>query len=490
MNAESLTFKELQREVVEGNQQLDLIFNSLPQSLALVNPNYEILRVNKHFLSLYGVKNEDVIGKQCFDACFDRKTVCEGCLVEKALESKKTEKRIKSFPTGEICEMTAQPVFNKQGEITHVLDMRTNITELVEKEKELQRVQFAMNQSTDEFWLFNKSWEVVYASKSASRNLGINAQELKGTHIEKFNLLHRLENLSQLFEKLKKKKNIRVESIQFKKDGSTYPCEMSLSYFADNEEFIYAVVSNISKRKKYENELIESRENAERASKLKSVFLANMSHEIRTPMNAIIGFSNFVLEEDLDDETKKELKTEIKSNSEYLLSIISNIMEISQIESGNRKTNNEKFAIQALFENLYFEHKSQSTNEIKLSYNINIPEFLPEIKSDKSLIKQIMERLLNNAFKFTSKGNIEMGVCYLEKKNALEFYVCDNGIGIDSIYYDEVFEPFHQLNSMIKGVGIGLTICKEHATLLDTKIQVKSTPGKGSNFSFRIKNIS
>jgi len=157
-------YLELKKEVVESNSQLDLIFNSLPQSMALVDPSFEILRVNENFLSLYGVKNEDVVGKKCYNACFDRENVCDNCLVEKALKSKKTEKKIKSFPNGEICEMMAKPVLNENGEITHVLDIRTNITELVEKEREIRRIQFAMDQSSDEFWLFNKNWEVVYVS--------------------------------------------------------------------------------------------------------------------------------------------------------------------------------------------------------------------------------------------------------------------------------------------------------------------------------------
>ncbi|MFA9389285.1 MAG: PAS domain-containing sensor histidine kinase [Prolixibacteraceae bacterium] len=486
MNSIDSTFKKLQQEVVEGNQQLDLIFNSLPQSLALVTPDFEILRVNKLFLSLYGVKNEDVIGKRCHEACFGLETVCEGCLVKKALASKKPEKKIKSFPTGEICEMTAQPVFNELGEITHVLDMRTNITELVEKERELQRIQFAMNQSTDEFWLFDKDWKVVYASSSASNNLGYGLHELKGAHIEKFNILHRIENLPTLFERLRKKKNLRIESIQYKNDGSTYPCEMNLSHFADTDEFIYAVVRNISKRKKYENELIESRENAERASKLKSVFLANMSHEIRTPMNAIIGFSNFVLEEDLDEATKQELKSEIKSNSDYLLSIISDIMEISQIESGNRKAQFSEFNLSLLLENIKQEQSRKCPPSIELKLQLDIPTNTM-LNSDKNLIKQIFDRLIGNAIKFTGTGEVEMGCVINEEKKTYDFYVKDNGIGISAQQMDEIFEPFHQLNSMMKGVGIGLTICREHAALLKSKIQVQSELGKGATFSFKIK---
>ncbi len=489
MSAAEISFKKLQKEVSESNQQLDLIFNSLPQSLALVTPDFEILRVNKNFLTLYGVTNNDVLRQKCHKACFNLDHVCESCLVEKAIASKKTEKRIKSFPTGEVCEMTAQPVLNEQGEVTHVLDMRTNITELIEKERELQRVQFAMNQSSDEFWLFDRNWKVVYASQSVSKKLGYEMETINGSHIEKFNLLHRLENLHTLFARLREKKNMRIESIQYKSDGSTYPCEMNLSHFADNGEFIYAVVRDISKRKKYENELIESREKAEKASKLKSVFLANMSHEIRTPLNAIIGFSNFVLEEDLDKQTKTELKCEIKSNGDYLVSIISDIMEISQIESGNRTANIEEFKIEKLISETGKELSKRCPADVNFEINIDFPPSKNRQLNDKNLIRQLIERLADNAFKFTSKGKVELGVSYNEKKKRFTFYVEDTGIGIDLKHHNEIFQAFHQLNPMIKGTGIGLAICKAHCSLLKTEIKVDSKPDKGSRFSFALKDF-
>jgi PAS domain S-box-containing protein len=486
MITNSTTYQELRHEVNESNRQLDLIFNTLPQSMALVTPDFEILRVNENFLSLYGMKNEDVIGKKCHSACFGRDIICEGCLVEKAIKSKKTEKKIKSFPTGEICEMTARPVLDKNGEVTHILDIRTNITELVEKEREIRRIQFAMDQSTDEVWLFNKEWKVVYVSSSASVNLGFTLAELKNASIEKFNILPRIENLTLLFERLKKKKNLRMESIQYRKDGSTYQCEMNLSFFSDQEEYVYAVVRNITKRKKYENELIEAREKAEKASKLKSSFLANMSHEIRTPMNAIIGFSNFVLEEELDETTKAELKKEIKGNSEYLLSIISDIVEISQIESGNRAFEKSEFNLADLMNRVFDDMKKVCPNTIGLSLKCEIPAETT-IFSDKNLMGQILKRLIDNAFKYTSKGEVEIGCSFSSRKEVFEFYVKDTGIGIAAENIDEIFEPFHQLNPMIKGVGIGLTICRAHAALLHSQIKVESTPGKGSTFSFRIK---
>ena len=487
MTLNNSTYQELQKEFIENNNQLDLIFNTLPQSMALVNPNFEILRVNNNFLSLYGVKNEDVIGIKCHFACFGSEKVCDNCLVEKAIKSKKTEKKIKSFPNGEVCEMTARPVLNEQGEVTHILDIRTNITELVEKDREIRRIQFAMDQSADEFWLFNNKWEVIYASNAASKNLGYSISELKSIPLGRINMIDRLENLSDMMGQLRKKKNIRIESVQFKKDGNTYPCEMNLSYFYDMEEYVYAVVRDITKRKQRENALIESREKAEKALKLKSTFLANMSHEIRTPLNAIIGFSSFIMDEELEAETKIELKKDIVENSNYLLSIISDIMEISQIESGNRNTEAVDFNVAGLLNNIYNDFSGFTTETLHLDLSLNIPDSLLILKSDKSMINKIMTYLLKNAFKFTSKGMITIGCTYDERKKGYNFYVEDTGIGIEKEYFTEIFEPFFQIDPMVKGTGIGLTICQGLALILDSKIKVESMVTKGSKFSFIIK---
>lgn len=488
MTFKDSTYQELQKEIFENNNQLDLIFNTLPQSMALVNPDFEILRVNGNFLSLYGVKNEDVIGMKCYNACFGRENVCENCLVERAIKSKKTEKKIKSFPNGEVCEMTARPVLDDKGEVTHILDIRTNITELVEKDREIRRIQFAMDQSTDEFWLFNNKWNVIYASNAASKNLGYSISELKSIPLGRINMIDRLENLSDLMVQLRKKKNIRIESVQFKKDGNTYPCEMNLSYFYDMEEYVYAVVRDITKRKQRENALIESREKAEKALKLKSTFLANMSHEIRTPLNAIIGFSGFIMDEELEAETKNDLKKDIIENSNYLLSIISDIMEISQIESGNRNTETTDFNVAGLLNNIYNDFSGFSTESLHLDLNLNISDNLLIMKSDKSMINKILTYLLKNAFKYTSKGMITIGCNYDERKKGYNFYIEDTGIGIEKEYYNEIFEPFFQIDPMVKGTGIGLTICQGLASMLDSKIKVESIVSKGSKFSFFIRS--
>ena len=124
---------------------------------------------------------------------------------------------------------------------------------------------------------------------------------------------------------------------------------------------------------------------------------------------------------------------------------------------------------------------------ISFNLDIDIPESMYLIYSDNNLIRQILERLIGNSFKYTGRGNVDFGCFFNEKKESYDFFVKDNGIGISTENQKEIFEPFHQLNPMIKGVGIGLTICRSHASLLRSHLKVESELGKGSTFRFRVK---
>jgi signal transduction histidine kinase len=204
-------------------------------------------------------------------------------------------------------------------------------------------------------------------------------------------------------------------------------------------------------------------------------------------MNAIIGFSNFILEEEIDTDTKNELKKEINNNCNYLLSIIGDIMEISQLESGNRSVEKNEFNVPGLLKTIYDEQSRNCPEPIAFYLIDDLQESLAILNSDKKIIKQVIERLIGNAFKFTSTGTVEFGCTFSSKKEIFEFFVTDTGIGIPYENQEEIFEPFHQLNPMIKGTGVGLTICKTYTSMLHSQIKVESVPGKGSAFSFRIK---
>ncbi len=236
-------------------------------------------------------------------------------------------------------------------------------------------------------------------------------------------------------------------------------------------------------------ELIAAKEKAEESDKLKSAFLANMSHEIRTPMNAIVGFSNLLGDRELTLDEREEFISLINSNSESLLVLIEDILDLSLIEANQVLIRHEIFDINELLESIYSSFALNNKKpDLEIKLNNNLKNNNIRIDSDKFRTKQILSNLMSNAYKFTDKGSIELGVQL--KNDVLVFYVKDTGIGISNEDKDFIFERFRKLGkekiSAYRGAGLGLAISKRLAELMCGELTVDSQIGSGSNFCFTI----
>ncbi len=249
------------------------------------------------------------------------------------------------------------------------------------------------------------------------------------------------------------------------------------------------LTESVNQIQKINNELIIAKNKAEESDKLKSAFLANMSHEIRTPMNAIIGFSELLLEPEL---SKYELNNYVKiinTNSQRLLTIISDIIDISKIEAGEFSIESELVNIDSLMDELFDTYKRLiDLKNLRLVYTSKKPNKVIQLKTDGKRIKQVLCNLLNNAIKFTNEGEIQFG--YKLKKKFIEFYVIDSGIGIAPENQSLIFNRFRQIAPTKKtlngGNGLGLAISKALIEKLGGTIGVQSNLGKGSSFAFTI----
>ncbi len=237
----------------------------------------------------------------------------------------------------------------------------------------------------------------------------------------------------------------------------------------------------ITNRKKMEQELTTAKDRAEESNRLKSAFLANMSHEIRTPLNAIVGFSGILASAE-EEQEKQEYVNIIENNNTLLLQLISDILDLSKIESGTLELHYSNVELNALMKELerglLLRVKSDA---VKLEFQAAEPCMA---YTEKNRVSQLVINLVTNAIKFTKKGSIRFG--YELRGQELYFYVTDTGCGIPKDKQRNIFDRFVKLNSFAQGTGLGLPICKTLLDHMGGKIGVESDEGKGSTFWFTL----
>ncbi|HZK98018.1 MAG TPA: PAS domain S-box protein [Prolixibacteraceae bacterium] len=286
--------------------------------------------------------------------------------------------------------------------------------------------------------------------------------------------------------------SIIIELEQYKKDGSTIYTENSISILLDENKQpigVLGITRNIDERKRAEQELIKAKEKAEESDRLKSAFLANMSHEVRTPLNSIIGFTELLADPDFEDDQKHEFMSHIITSGNNLLNIISDIMDISKLESGEIKIHNKKINAHNFISNIegQFALQIKEKNlELAHTHPLNSEETV--IFADPDRLSQIFNNLMSNAIKFTANGKIEIG--YQLISEMVEFCIKDTGIGIPQEYQEKIFERFRQVDDQTTrkfgGNGLGLAISKNLVELMGGKIWLVSEPGVGSEFYFTL----
>lgn len=269
--------------------------------------------------------------------------------------------------------------------------------------------------------------------------------------------------------------------------------------FDPEDQLIYGAGRDITERKTAEQQLRQlneelrtARDEALQASQAKSAFLANMSHELRTPLNAVIGYSEILIEEmeHSGDDTHLDDLERIRTAGRHLLSIISNVLDLSKIEADRMQLNPETFSLRRLLDDVV------TTIEPAVATNHNTLETdFPgdhQVTSDPTKLRQILFNLLSNAAKFTENGTIVFTVQIPQQQQnpQLVFRVDDTGIGMTDEQLDEVFEAFSQADQSttrkFEGTGLGLAITDHFTSMLGGSIDVESTPGEGTTFTVTV----
>lgn len=238
---------------------------------------------------------------------------------------------------------------------------------------------------------------------------------------------------------------------------------------------------DINHQKTIEEELRVAKEKAENLDRLKSAFLANMSHEIRTPLNAIVGFASLLIESD-DKKERQDYVDIMQENTELLLQLISDILDLSKIEAGTLDFTMDHLDIKSFCEDIMRNYDIKEDKPVPVLLAPDLPEYY--IYTDKKRLMQVITNFINNALKFTNEGQIMLEYRHKAESNEIEFAVTDTGMGIAPDKVDQVFDRFVKLNSFSKGTGLGLSICRSIIEHLGGTIGVESEMGVGSRFWF------
>lgn len=396
---------------------------------------------------------------------------------------------------------TILPLLDEDGNTIEYISLNDDITEMIFFQKKLQVQKERINT------IFNSQEDITVIVKPGA---GIVDANSKFYNTFNFKSLEEYKNKYRCFSELFIETSIISDEqiklgndwfgnflekvkefdskISYKDEKNDYIFRIySKKILLENEEHYLASLANIT-------ELENARKKAEIAEKAKSTFLANMSHEIRTPLNSIIGFSNILCEADLNEINLKHSKI-ISRSATSLLEIINDVLDISKIESGKLELVEDSFSLSEFIKNIV-DLFSIRASEKNINFEYCLDERVPNyIFGDETRLRQVIFNLLSNAIKFTkSSGKVHFCINLIEQSKDLvkiNFKIEDTGIGISADNIEKIFKPFSQADDRISrdygGTGLGLTICSDIIKLMNSRIKVDSTLGKGSSFYFDLE---
>lgn len=484
-------------ERVATQRQLEVfksVLDKVSDSILAVAEDGTLVYANKQFIEEYGVMQElgtqkiydlrvSMADKEAWEQKLQMIRDHEGSLAYRAayIPYGHTKERVHQVSTFLIRE-------NNQ-ELTWFFTQ--DITDVIKKRDELRELNLLLDGILNNIpvYLFVKDPEddfrYLYWNKAFADHSGIPASKAIGhTDYEIFPVHGDAEKFRQDdLELLQTHKRIDMQETYLSANGEARIVQTlkALVPMEGRKPLLIGISWDITNLQNIEQELIKARIKAEQSDRLKSAFLANMSHEIRTPLNAIVGFSQLLPSAETTEE-KKLYSGIINQNSDILLQLINDILDLSKIEAGTLEYIKRPMNLGEVCRTIYTVHKERVKEGVTLVFDNEEEDLLME--GDQNRIMQVITNFLTNASKFTYEGEIRFGFGRMDKD--IRVYVKDTGIGIEPEKVDHIFERFVKLNSFAQGTGLGLSICRMIIEKIGGEIGVTSELGKGSTFYFTI----
>lgn len=493
-------WKVIRKKKTEQKQQLQLrrsskIIAHAPHLLGIVQVDGTILECNEAASSFFNKKQDELIGANAFRLLPEEISNFYQTKIWNCIQTGSVEPTKKQFYVNKKfiwLKISLQKIGDKCVSIVIQNVSNTELTAkmLQESENDLHVI---TESNPDIILRIDSQLRATYANKIAQQILGPDF-EVRYSYLDSILKEEFLISLQKLIEKASTTQTKQQSIIRMFVNEQTYYYEWIVIPETDSGDLgqSYLVFArNVSMQKFTEHQLIVAKEKAEESSRLKSAFLANVSHEIRTPLNGIVGYAQMLVEMELPYNKQAQYINHIVGNSNQLLQLITDIVDLSKIEAGQIDFQIEKGNLNATLREIY-EIASQKLQlqkkKISLSVDLAVDDEQANFRLDTSRFQQIMDHLLDNAIKFTNSGQVEFGY-KIQPNEELVFFVRDTGAGISEEHFDIIFENFRQINTtatnhMLRGTGMGLSIAKNLVELYGGEIWVESIVGSGSIFYF------